>query len=258
MTGRIWAIAFNTYREAVRDRVLYNLVFFALLLVATAPLLGEISIGVQRVLLVNLSLSAISIFGIVISIFVGISLVSKEIEKRTLYPVLSRPVGRGEFIVGKYFGLVGTLLVNTAAMTAGFYLALLLMTQNFTRNDANILIAIYFLFLQFVLIIGLSLLFSSFSSPLLSALFALSMFVAGTFAADLRGFAEMARGPEKWLAMAASYIVPNLASHNVITRVAHDQQIPAALVGYNTLYTILYGTVAISGAVLIFSRRNLK
>ena len=258
MTGRIRAIAFNTYREAVRDRVLYNLVFFALLLVATAPLLGEISIGVQRVLLVNLSLSAISIFGIVISIFVGISLVSKEIEKRTLYPVLSRPVGRGEFIVGKYFGLVGTLLVNTAAMTAGFYLALILMTQGFTRSDANILIAIYFLFLQFVVIIALSLLFSSFSSPLLSALCALSMFVAGTFAADLRAFAEMAHGPERWLAYAASYVVPNLASLNVITRVSHDQQIPAALVGYNTLYATLYAAIAISGAVLIFSRRNLK
>src|SRR5579864_2294272 len=149
MIGRMRAIAFNTFRETVRDRVLYNLVFFALLLVATAPLLGQISIGVQRVLLVNLSLTAISIFGTVISIFVGISLVSKEIEKRTLYPVLSRPVGRGEFIVGKYFGLSGTLLVNTAAMALGFYLALFLMTRDFTRADANVLIAIYFIFLEF-------------------------------------------------------------------------------------------------------------
>ena len=258
MTRRIWAIAFNTFREAVRDRVLYNLVFFALLLVATAPLLGEISIGVQRVLLVNLSLSAISIFGIVISIFVGISLVSKEIERRTLYPVLARPVGRGEFILGKYCGLAGTLLVNTGAMTAGFYIALLLMTRTFTPADANILIAIYFLFLQFIVIIALALLFSSFSSPLLSALFALSMFVAGTFAADLRAFAAMAHGPERWLALASSYVVPNLASLNVITRVSHDQLIPAALVAYNTLYTALYATAAISGAVLIFSRRDLK
>jgi len=258
MISRIRAIAFNTFREAVRDRVLYNLVFFALLLVATAPLLGEISIGVQRVLLINLSLSAISIFGIVISIFVGISLVSKEIEKRTLYPVLTRPVGRGEFILGKYCGLLGTLLVNTAAMTVGFYIALMLMTRDFTHSDANILIAVYFLFLEFVVIIGLSLLFSSFSSPLLSALFALSMFVAGTFAADLRAFAAMAHGPEGWLARAASYVIPNLASLNVITRVSHDQSIPAALVGYNTLYMALYATATISGAVLIFSRRDLK
>lgn len=258
MTNRIWAITFNTFREAVRDRVLYNLVFFALLLVATAPLLGQISVGVQRVLLVNLSLSAISVFGIVIAIFLGISLVSKEIERKTLYPVLARPVGRGEFIVGKYFGLVATLLVNTTAMTLGFYIALRLMTPAFTRADANILIAIYFILLQFFVIIGLALLFSAFSSPLLSALFALSMFVAGTFAGDLRSFAASAHGLQGSLALAASYLVPNLASLNVITRVAHDQPIPAALVGYNTIYCILYAAVTVSGAALIFSRRNLK
>jgi Cu-processing system permease protein len=258
MTTRIRAIAFNTFREAVRDRVLYNLVFFALLLVASAPLLGQISAGAQRVLLVNLSLSAISIFGTVIAIFLGISLVSKEIERRTLYPVLARPVGRGEFIVGKYLGLAGTLFVNTAAMAVGFYAALLLMMGTFTRTDANILLAIYFILLQFFVIIGLALLFSAFSSPLLSALFALSMFVAGTFAGDLRAFASSTHGPPSWLASAASYLIPNLASLNVITRVAHDQLIPAALVGYNTLYSVLYAVVTISGAALIFSRRDLK
>lgn len=258
MRERLSAIAFNTFREAVRDRVLYNLVFFALLLVASAPLLGQISIGVQRILLVNLSLTAVSIFGVVISIFVGISLVSKEIEKRTLYPVLARPVGRGEFIVGKYFGLAGTLVVNTAAMAVGFYLALFLMAHTFTRADANILIAIYFLLLEFFVVIGLALLFSAFSSPLLSALFALGMFVAGTFSSDLRAFAAMSHGPEKWLATAVSYIIPNLASLNMITRVSHDQFIPAGLVGYNSLYALLYTLVTVSAAALIFSRRELK
>jgi ABC-type transport system involved in multi-copper enzyme maturation permease subunit len=258
MRTRISAIAFNTYREAVRDRVLYNLIFFALLLMACAPLLGQISVGVQRILLVNLSLTAVSIFGVVISIFVGISLVSKEIEKRTLYPVLARPVGRGEFILGKYLGLAGTLVVNTLAMAAGFYIALLLMAHTFTRADANILIAIYFLLLEFFVVIGLALLFSSFSSPLLSALFALGMFVAGTFSADLREFAAMSYGPEKWLATVISYIIPNLASLNVITRVSHDQFIPGRLVGYNTLYAALYVLVTVSGAALIFARRNLK
>jgi len=258
MSRRIGAIAFNTFREAVRDRVLYNLVFFVLLLVASAPLLGKISAGVQRVLLVNLSLTAISIFGVVISIFVGISLVSKEIERRTLYPVLSRPVGRGEFIVGKYFGLAGTLLVNTIAMSAGFFIALFFMTQQFTRADANVLIAIYFLLLQFFVVVGLALLFSSFSTPLMSAIFALSMFVAGTFAADLREFAQMAHGSQRWLASSISYIIPNLASFNVINRVSHDQFISAGLVLYNSLYAMLYSAVTVCGAILIFSRRDLK
>ncbi|HWC18163.1 MAG TPA: ABC transporter permease [Terriglobales bacterium] len=258
MANRMAAIAFNTFREAVRDRVLYNLVFFALLLLAAAPLVGEISAGAQRVLLINLSLSAISIFGTVIAIFLGISLVSKEIERRTLYPVLARPVGRGEFLVGKYIGLGGTLLVNTAAMSLGFYAALLLMTGRLGRADANILIAIYFILLQFLVIIGLALLFSSFSSPMLSALFAFSLFVAGTFAGDLRSFAQSVHGPQSWLASITSYLIPNLASLNVITRVAHDQFISASLVGYNTLYSLLYTLATLSGAMLIFSRRNLK
>ena len=258
MSTRVLAIAFNTFREAVRDRILYNLVLFVLLLVAMAPLLGEISIGVQRVLLVNLSLSAISIFGTVISIFVGISLVSKEIEKRTLYPVLSRPVGRGEFIVGKYFGLSGTLLVNTAAMALGFYIALFVMTRHFTVADANILIAIYFLLLQFLIVIGLALLFSSFSTPIFSALFSLAMFIAGSFAGDLRSFADMAHGPQRWMAMATSYVIPNLASLNVTTRVAHDQFITAKLVAYNSLYAVLYSAATVCAALLIFSRRDLK
>lgn len=258
MIRRIQAVALNTFREVVRDRVLYNLVFFVLLLVAVTPLLGQISIGVQRILLVNLSLSAISIFGTVISVFVGISLVSKEIEKRTLYPVLSRPVSRIEFIVGKYFGLVGTLVVNTAAMALGFYLALLFMTREFSLADANILIGIYFLLLQFFIVIGMALLFSSFSTPLFSALFALCMFVAGTFAGDLRSFAQMADGPRKWSAMFASYVIPNLASLNVITRVSHNQFIPASLVAYNTLYAGLYSAATICGALLIFSRKDLK
>jgi len=133
MNRRIPAIAFSTFREAVRDRVLYNLIFFVLLLVASAPLFGQISVGIERIFLINLGLSAISIFGIVIAIFIGIGLVSKEIEKKTLYTVLSRPVRRWEFIIGKYFGLAGTLVVNTFLMSVGFYTALLLLTRHLGR-----------------------------------------------------------------------------------------------------------------------------
>ena len=94
MINRVSAISFNTFREAVRDRVLYNLIFFALLLVASALLFGQISIGIERIVLINLGLTAVSIFGIVIAIFIGIGLVSKEMDKRTLYTVLARPVRR--------------------------------------------------------------------------------------------------------------------------------------------------------------------
>ena len=145
MTSRVSAITINTFREAVRDRVLYNLIVFALLLVASAPLFGAISIDIERLVLVNVGLSSISLFGVIIAILVGTGLVSKEIEKRTLYTILSRPVRRWEFIVGKYFGLLLTLVVNASLMTLGFYLALLATEQKLTHSDAGLLVAIYFL-----------------------------------------------------------------------------------------------------------------
>ena len=258
MTSRIASVAYNTFREAVRDRVLYNLVFFALLLVGSSLLFGQISIDIERIVLVNLGLAAVSIFGVVIAIFIGIGLVSKEIEKRTLYTVLSRPVARWEFIVGKFFGLGGTLVVNTFFMAVGFFLALLYLQHRFTGPDAYLLVALYFIVLEFLIITALALFFSSFSSPLLSAVFSFCVFIIGTFAEDLRGFAAMATGVTRWLATGAAYLVPNLAPLNVISAVAHQQPVAGALILHNTLYALLYAGVAVCGAVLVFERRNFK
>ncbi len=258
MSARIAYIAWNTFREAVRDRVLYNLIFFALLLVGASLLFGQISLNISRIVLINLGLTAISLFGVVIAIFLGIGLVSKEIEKRTLYTILSRPVRRWEFIVGKFGGLAWTLLVNTACMAAGFVAALLYLSHRFTGADVSLLIAIYFLVLEFLVVTALALLFSSFSSPVLSAVMALAMFVIGTFSQDLRGLAAMSRGATRAVATVAAYLVPNLASLNVISRVAHDLPVAGSLVLYNTIYSIFYTTAAICGAVLIFEYRNLK
>ena len=258
MNGRIFSIAFNTFREAVRDRVLYNLVAFAVLMSTGAILVGQISLGIERLVVVNLGLTAVSLFGIVIAIFIGIGLVSKEIERRTLYTVLSRPVRRWEFIVGKFFGLAGTLVVNTLLMALGVFGALLYVSHHYERADAWILVALLFIVLQFLIVTSLALLFSSFSSPLLSAIFSFSLFVAGSFAEDLRSFAGMAQGFQHWLAIAAAYVVPNISALNVITRVAHGEPISGQLVLYNTAYAIVYSVMVLSASVLIFERRNLK
>jgi len=258
MIGRLSAITFNTFREAVRDRVLYNLILFALLLVATAPLFGQISIGVEGLVLVNVGLTAISLFGIVIAILIGIGLVSKEIEKKTLYTILSRPVRRWEFIVGKYLGLLMTLTVNAALMTAGFYLALLIVTRGLNTTQAAYLIAIYFIILEFFIVTAITLLFSSFSSPIFAALFAFALFVVGTFAEDLRSFAAAAPGIAKWFMIGAAYLVPNFSALNVIDRVAYSQSVSGSLILWNTVYALLYSLTATAAAVLIFERRNLK
>src|SRR5438270_7286327 len=135
MILRVSTIAANTFREAVRDRVLYNLVFFAVLMAGGSILVGQISIDIERQVVVNLGLSAVSLFGVVIAIFIGIGLVSKEIEKRTLYTVLARPVRRWEYIVGKFCGLVVTLVVNTFLMSLGVFLALLYVAHRLDRGD---------------------------------------------------------------------------------------------------------------------------
>lgn len=258
MKTRIRAIAFNTFREAVRDRVLYNLVVFALLIVGSALIFGQISMGVERLVLINLGLTAISLFGIVIAIFIGIGLVSKEIDKKTLYTVLARPVRRWEFIVGKFVGLTGTLTVNAGFMAIGFFAALLYLAHHFQFADIYLVVALYFIVLEFVLITALALLFSTFSSPLLSAVFAFSLFVIGTFAEDLRGFAAMSTGTTKLVAEGLAWLVPNFAAFNVISQVAHSQPVPGQLILFNTVYAVLYAAVCISASVLIFERRNLK
>ena len=255
---RVAAIASNTFREAVRDRVLYNLILFAVLIVASALLFGQISIGIEKIILINLGLSAVSIFGLVIAIFIGIQLVSKEIEKRTLYTVLARAVRRWEFIVGKFFGLAGTLVVNTFFMAIGFFGALLYLAHKFQSSDASLFAALYFIILQFVILVALALLFSSFSTPLLSAVFTFALFVIGTFAQDLREFAAMTSGATRYLATGFAYIVPNFASLNVISSVAHGQPVATDLIVYNTLYAMVYAATALSAAVIIFENRNLK
>jgi ABC-type transport system involved in multi-copper enzyme maturation permease subunit len=258
MNARIAHIASNTFREAVRDRVLYNLIAFAVLLSGAAIFIGQISIGIERLVVVNLGLTAVSLFGIVIAIFVGIGLVSKEIEKRTLYTVLSRPVRRWEFIIGKFFGLAGTLAVNTFFMAIGVFGALLYVAHKLSRPDVFILVALYFIILEFLIICAVSLLFSSFSTPLLSAVFAFLSFVIGSFADDLRGFAGLTHGMARWFATAAAYLVPNFSAFNVISAVAHQQPVGWQLILQNTLYALFYTAMALSGAVLIFERRNLK
>jgi ABC-type transport system involved in multi-copper enzyme maturation permease subunit len=256
---RIGVIALNTFREAVRDRVLYNLIVFALLLMGAAILFGEISIGVQKLILVNLGLTAMTFFGLAIAIFIGIGLVYKEMDKRTLYALLSKPVRRYEFILGKFFGLSLTLLANILLMTAGFFLALYYVKRGFDASDLPPLVAIYLIFLQLLLATGLALLFSCFSSPALSAAFTLGLFIVGSFASDLRDMSEALEAP--WLEsimLAVYYAVPNFRNFNVITSVAHGQPVPGALLWANTAYAALYIGLVLLASMVIFQNRNLK
>jgi hypothetical protein len=143
-------------------------------------------------------------------------------------------------------------------MAVGVFAALLYVSHHFQSADGWVLVALYFIVLQFLIITALALLFSSFSSPLMAAVFAFSLFIIGSFAEDLRGFAGMTQGVTRWLATGAAYLVPNFSALNVISSVAHEQAVSGQLILYNTAYALIYTTMALCGAVLIFERRNLK
>jgi ABC-type transport system involved in multi-copper enzyme maturation permease subunit len=256
---RIGTVALNTFREAVRDRVLYNLVFFALVMMAAAILVGQISVGIEQIVMVTLGLSAISIMGLLISVFIGVGLVSKEIDKRTLYALLAKPLRRWEFILGKFAGLALTLAVNTAAMAAGLFLALFYVKHSIERADAVVLVAVYFILLKLALVVTLAMLFSCFTTPLLAILFTAGLYIAGLFVHEMRnmqaGMIDPALGA---LLRGISYVLPNFENFDVMGAAAHGRIIPGALIAQNTIYAALYCAIVLAVAMAIFSQRNLK
>jgi ABC-type transport system involved in multi-copper enzyme maturation permease subunit len=255
----VFTVAANTFREAVRDRVLYNLVFFALLMMGAAILVGQISIGIEESVIVSLGLTATSVIGLFIAVFIGVGLVSKEMDKRTLYALLAKPVERWEFLLGKFFGLVLTLTLNLAAMAAGLYLALWTVKHASEGSDAYILVAVYLILLKLALIVALALLFSCFTTPFLAILFTAGIYVAGVFAEDLRTVQAVNLDPGAMKLMRGiSYLLPNFENFNVIGTVAHGRGVPGVFVGQATLYAVVYAAIVLAAAVLVFSRRNLK
>ena len=256
---RIAAIARNAFREAVRDRVLYNLVIFVLLLTAAAIFIGELSGGQERKIIVDLGLSAMLLFGVFIAIFVGVGLVYKEIERRTIYAIFSKPVGRGEFLVGKYLGLCLTLLVNVVVMGLGVSLALVYVSKGWDPLIITIWPAILMIYLELMLITAAALLFSSFSSPALSALLTFSVFIIGHFSADLKSLAgSLGSTSARWFFGGLYYLLPNLANYSFITPAAHGQAPASMFVLTTGLYALVYIAVLLSAATLVFSRRNFK
>lgn len=256
---RAGAVALNTFREAVRDRVLYNLLFFALLMMTAAIFVGQISIGIEEMVIKSLGLSAISVIGLLIAVFIGVGLVYKEMDKRTLHALLAKPVRRWEFLLGKFGGLALTLCVNTAAMAVGLFGALVYVKPRLERADGVLLVAIYFILLKLMLVVALALLFSCYSTPLLAILYTSAFYIAGQFVEEIRTFHSTTISSE----MAAflrtlSYLLPNFENFNVMAAAAHGRGIAGTLILHNTVYAALYSGVVLLIAIAVFSRRNLK
>lgn len=256
---RIAAIARNAFREAVRDRVLYNLVFFVLLLTTAAVFLGELSGGQERKIIVDLGLSAMLLFGVFISIFVGVGLVYKEIERRTIYAIFSKPVSRGEFLFGKYLGLCLTLLVNVVVMGLGVSLALVYVSRGWDPLALTIWPAVMLIYVELMILTGVAMLFSAFSSPALSALLTFFIFIIGHFSSDLKSLAtSMGTAPARLFFGALYYLLPNLSNFSYITPAAHGIKPPFALAITSVVYAVVYIAIVLAASTLVLNRRNFK
>ena len=256
---RIAAIARNTFREAVRDRVLYNLVLFVLLLSVSAIFLGAASASQDAKIIVDLGLTATLLFGAFIAIFVGVGLVWKEIERRTLYAIFAKPVGRGEFLLGKYLGLCLTLAVNVAVMGAGVTLALLYVVRGTTPLLVALWPAVGLIYLELTILTAVALLFSAFSSPIFSAFGSLAVFLIGHFTADLKGLAALFDvAALRGLLVALYYALPNLSTFTVITPAAHGIAPPPGHLAAALAYAVTWDAALLAAAALLFARRDFK
>jgi ABC-type transport system involved in multi-copper enzyme maturation permease subunit len=253
---KVLAITLNTFKEAVRDRILYTILIFALFLIGGSALLAALSIGQEGKIIQDLGLSCISLFGTLIAIFLGIGLVYKEIEKRTLYILISKPIYRGQFILGKYLGLSLVLLINLTIMGAGLFSLSRVYLGKWPWLQ---ILALAFVYLELLVVTGIATLFSSFTTPTLAAIFSLSIFFIGHLSSDLRVFAARFGGPvSRFLMDTFYYLLPNFQRFHLESSVVHGRPLDPVTLFESASYGLFYGTSLLLLAIMVFARRDLK
>ncbi|RMG57203.1 MAG: ABC transporter permease [Deltaproteobacteria bacterium] len=253
---QVKTIALNTFRETIRDRILYSLLVFAVLMIGLSYFLSELSVGDFERIVINFGLACVHVFGAIISIFIGITLVSKEVEKRTIYSLISKPVSRFQFLLGKFLGLSLTVFVTTLLMSVVSVLIVYLQSGNFRAELFPVAGAIY---LELLLLIAASIFFSSFTTPTLSAIFSLSLFLIGHLSPQLRFFGMKAKSAFlKGAALATYYLLPNLENFNLKNVVLYGVKVDGGRVLLMFGYFALYFAILMTLSWVIFSRRDFK
>jgi ABC-type transport system involved in multi-copper enzyme maturation permease subunit len=257
---RIWAIARNTFREAVRNKILYSLLFFAVLLILSALALGQLSLHQEIRMTRDVGLFGIDVFGVLIAIFVGVNLLYKELDLKTVYTILPKPLRRWEFVLGKWLGMLLTLAVQVAVMGLVLVGTLAVQGGSFDVPTAK---AVWLLYVNVVVITSIAVLFSAFSTPYLSGFFALGCFAVGRSVADLQQFGQKAGGLTKAVIEGAAKLLPNLhlffPSGSIVgaeTVSVHRELVGADYVLSATAYGFGYSVVVLLLAMAIFRRRD--
>lgn len=251
----LFAIAHNTFREAIRDRVLYLLLFFGLLVVVGSEALAVLAVGEPQKVVMDLGLASVHFFGVLVSVFLGLSLVAREIERRTVFTVVSKPIGRGSFLGGKLLGLYATVVLLTLAMTIVLFAFLWL---RYGAAPPRLLLAIFLMLIEDLVLASFALLFASFTTPILGTLFTLTVFVVGHVSFGLKMLAEypsLADTGARQLVLALYYVLPNLERFNVKGAVVHGVGLPEGVLG-PALYGVVYAAGVFVIALETFRRRD--
>jgi Cu-processing system permease protein len=265
----IGLVAYHVFKESVRDKVLYNLVVFAVFMIVASFLIGQLTAGQDIKIIKDLGLAASSVFGLFIAVFIGVGLVWKEVDRRSVYPLLVKPIRRDAFIAGKFCGLALTLAVNLTVMAVALYVVLAYMTWTqpaLVRAsvdtpvlDPNLLKVYLLIFVSLLVVTAIALFFSTFSSPMLSAAFTFGLYVVGHFNDDLAHFEHVVESrAAAGLARALYYLLPNFAPFDIKAAVVHGQSVEAGYLLLTCGYGLLYAAAVLVVAMLIFSRRDFK
>ncbi|MGB2905681.1 MAG: ABC transporter permease [Candidatus Aminicenantaceae bacterium] len=251
---KIRAIALNTFREAIRDRILYLLLFVAVVSLVFSRLLALLTVGDRVKIITDVGLASLSLFGALMAILIGTGLVYKEIDKKTIYTLLAKPIHRWQFLLGKFFGLILVLFVMLSLMSLIFILILLLHSG---KLEWGMFVGLAFIFLEMCLITAVALLFSCFSTPILSTIFSLAFYVIGHVSWGLETLiGKLNSGFAKAVARVFYTLIPDLENFNFKTEIVHHLPIPPQVFLYATLYGLCYTAFVLALAMLVFRRRD--
>jgi Cu-processing system permease protein len=253
---RIHTIAMNTLREAVRSKMLYVLLFFALVLIGTGVILATLSYVERERILQDVGFASIRFFGAAIAILVGVGLIYKEVDRRTIFTILSKPVSRTEFLLGKFAGLVATLWIQVAIMAVGFAIVSWLAGAPITAGHAK---AILLVGGEIALLVAVATLFSSFTTPMLASLFGAGIYLVGHLTRDLRNLGAKSGDAAVEQATALLHrVLPDLESFNLTIEAVHGLPIPGAAVWQPLVYALCYSAALLALASVIFERRDFR
>lgn len=244
-------IAKNTFKEAIRDKILYIIILFSIFIIGASVVLSTLSIGQNQKIIVDMGLSAISLFGVLITLFVGTTLLNKEIEKKTIYLLLTKPLRRSDFIIGKHLGLSYTLMIIISIMTACFYAVLYF--QGMPLNPAY-LQSIFMNYIELLVLISIAIFFSTFASPIMSSMYTLGFYLVGHFSKDLLEMGKLSKN-ETFMEVTKYlyYFLPDLEKLNIKNVVLYvDQNSVNNLFLWGTVYGLIYMSVVLVMSIFVF------